>query len=333
MDRVRWGILSTAKIGLVKVIPALQKSQLIEVTAIASRSPEKAAVAASSLGIDKAYGSYEELISDPEVDCIYIPLPNNMHLEWTLKAMEAGKHVLCEKPLGLTPAEVEQMIQVRDKCGVKAGEAFMVKSYPQWIDTRERVRRGEVGELRLIQGAFSYFNADPANIRNIPELGGGGLWDIGCYLTTMSTYFFEELPQRLVASLEFDPELKTDRLASVIMQYGSGQAFFSVSTQLVPYQRFHLFGTKGHFELKIPFNAPNDRECLVAQDSGSILLDDITTHQYPVSDQYTLMGEAFSKAILTDGEVPVSLEEAYDNTRLLCAIFESAEKGKWVEVQ
>lgn len=253
-------------------------------------------------------------------------------MEWTIKAMEAGKHVLCEKPIGLTVAEVKEMIRVRDRTGLKAGEAFMVKSNPQWIETRERVRRGEVGEPRLIQGMFSYYNTDPSNIRNIPELGGGGIWDIGCYCATMSRYIFEEEPTRLVSLLEFDPDMKTDRLGSVIMEYPSGQTIFSVSTQLVPYQRMHILGTKGHLEVKIPFNAPKDRECTVAQDIGSILLDKITTHAYPVADQYTLMSEAFSKAILSDGEVPVTLEDALNNTKVLTAIFDSAKSGQWVNI-
>ncbi|MCK5135876.1 MAG: Gfo/Idh/MocA family oxidoreductase [Bacteroidales bacterium] len=332
MEKIRWGILSTAKIGLKQVIPAMQNGEFSKVTAIASRSLEKANVAASSLGIEKAYGSYEELLDDPDVDAIYIPLPNNMHLEWTIKAMRAGKHVLCEKPVGLTVGEVEQMIAVRDQCGVKAGEAFMVKSSPQWIETRERVRRGEVGELQLIQGMFSYFNADPNNIRNIADLGGGGIWDIGCYPVTLSRYLFEQEPVRLVSTLEFDPEMKTDRLASVIMEFPSGQAIFSVSTQLVAYQRMHIFGTKGHLEVQIPFNAPNDRPCTVAQDRGSILLDEITTHAYTVTDQYTIQGDAFSKAIMEDAEVPVTLEDALDNTRVLTAIFESAKTGNWVVI-
>lgn len=332
MEKIRWGVLSTAKIGLKQVIPALQQSELCDVAAIASRNMDKADVAATSLGIKKAYGSYEALLEDPDVDVIYNPLPNNLHLEWTVKAMEAGKHVLCEKPIALDVAQVEEMIRVRDRCGVKAGEAFMVKSNPQWIETRERVRRGEVGEPRLIQGTFSYYNVDPSNIRNIPDLGGGGMWDIGCYCVTTSRYIFEEEPTRLVALVEFDPELKTDRLGSVIMDFPSGQALFSVSTQLVPYQRVHVFGTGGHLEVKIPFNAPNDRPCTVAQDAGSTLLDEITTHAYPVADQYTLMGDAFSKAILEDGEVPVTLEDALNNTRALTAIFESAERGEWIHI-
>ncbi len=332
MEKINWGILSTAKIGLKQVIPAMQKGEFSKVTAIASRSLEKANVAASSLGIEKAYGSYEELLDDPDVDAIYNPLPNNLHMEWTIKAMQAGKHVLCEKPVGLKVAEVEQMIAVREQCGVKAGEAFMVRSSPQWIDTRERVRRGEVGELQLIQGMFSYYNVDPNNIRNIADLGGGGIWDIGCYPVVLSRYIFEQEPVRLVSTLEFDPEMKTDRLASVIMEFPSGQAIFSVSTQLVGYQRMHFFGTKGHLEVQIPFNAPNDRPCIVAQDRGSILLDEITSHAYPVTDQYTIQGDAFSKAILEDTEVPVTLEDALHNTRVLTAIFESADTGKWVTV-
>ena len=332
MEKIKWGVLSTAKIGLKQVIPAIQAGEWGEVTAIASRSPDKAKVAASSLGIEKAYASYEELLADPDLDCIYNPLPNKLHMEWTVKAMEAGKHVLCEKPIGLSVAEVEKMIEVRDKSGVKAGEAFMVKSNPQWIETRERVRRGEVGEPRLIQGMFSYFNTDPSNIRNIPDLGGGGMWDIGCYCSTCSRYIFEEEPTRLVSILEFDPQMGTDRLGSVILEFPSGQAIFSASTQLVPYQRMHVFGTLGHLEVKIPFNAPNDRECTVAQDRGSILLDEITTHAYPVADQYTLMSDAFSRAIVSDGEVPVSLEDALNNTKVLCAIFDSAKSGQWVNV-
>jgi predicted dehydrogenase len=332
MEKVKWGILSTARIGLKQVIPAMKQGKYCLVTAIASRSMKKADLAASSLGIRKAYGSYEEVINDPEVDAVYNPLPNNLHLEWTVKAMEAGKHVLCEKPLGLSVEEVEEMIRVRDRNRVKAGEAFMVKSHPQWITTRERIRHGEVGEVRLVQGTFTYYNVDPENIRNKPDLGGGGIWDIGCYCTTMSRYLFEQEPLRLIAKLEFDPGMKTDRLASVIMEFPTGQAVFAVSTQLAAFQRVHILGTKGHLEVKIPFNAPNDRSCVVAQDSGSILMDQITKHELPVTDQYTLMADAFSKAILEGGEVPVPFEDSLNNTRVLAAVFESASSNRWVEI-
>ncbi len=332
MEKIQWGIISTAKIGIEHVIPAMQNGQYSEVAAIASRSLPNAEETAVRLGIKKAYGSYEELLDDPAIDAVYNPLPNTMHAEWTVKAMEAGKHVLCEKPLAMTVEEAEEMIRVRDRCGVKAGEAFMVKSNPQWTGTRERVRKGEIGRLRLIQGMFSYHNPDPSNIRNIRELGGGGILDIGCYPVTMSRYIFEEEPLRVIALLEFDPEMGTDRLGSVIMEFPSGQAQFAVSTQLVPYQRMHLFGTEGHLEVHIPFNAPGDRPCTVAHDRGSILLDEIRIKSFPVADQYRLMGGAFSRAILEDTEVPVPLEDGLANTRVLTAIFASAAKGEWIEV-
>ena len=332
MKKIRWGVISTARIGLEQVIPAFQKSEYCEVTAIASRSVKKASKAAGLLGIKKAYGSYEALLEDPEVDAIYNPLPNNMHLEWTLRAMEAGKHVLCEKPIGLTVGEVEEMIRTRDRCGVLAGEAFMVKTHPQWIDTRNRVKRGEVGDLRLIQAMFSYYNTDPENIRNIRELGGGGMWDIGCYCVTMSRFLFGEEPERVVATLEFDPKLGTDRLGMVLMEFPSGRSQFAISTQLAPYQRVHLFGTGGHLEVVIPWNAPNDRPCRVTQDTGDILLEKIGVHEYPVTDQYTVMGDAFSEAIIRQTEVPVTLEDGLMNTRVLAAIFESSSRGEWVKL-
>ncbi len=313
-----------------QVIPAMQQGSLSEVTAIASRSEGRARKAAGALGIVKSYGSYEALLEDPDIDAVYIPLPNNLHLEWSIRAMEAGKHVLCEKPVGLTVREVEQMMEVRDRFGVRAGEAFMVRSHPQWEETRDRVYRGEIGDLRLIQGMFSYFNADPENIRNIPHMGGGGMWDIGCYCVTMSRYMFREEPVRVAALLEFDPVMKTDRLGSVLMEFPTGQSQFAVSTQLVPHQRMHLFGTKGHLEVMIPWNAPNDRPCEVLQDQGDKFMEEVVRQKFPVVDQYTLMGDAFSRAILEGTEVPVPLEDSRKNTRVITSIFEAARRGGWV---
>lgn len=332
MDKIRWGVLSTAKIGLQSVIPALQKGRYSEVTAIASRSLSKAQVAATSLGIAKAYASYEELLADPEVDAIYNPLPNNMHLDWNLKTMEAGKHLLCEKPLGLSVDEVEEMIEVRDKYGVKAGEAFMTRSHPQWADTRERIRRGEIGTPCLLQSAFTYYNVDPRNIRNIQSMGGGGIWDIGCYCITMSRFVFEEEPTRLVASLLTDPEFGTDRLGSVIMDFPSGQAHFGVSTQAALFQRMQILGDKGHMEVRIPFTPPIDQPTHIDQDNGNYLPQGITRQEYDTVNQYTLMGDDFSRAILEDSEVPVSFENALNNTRVLAAVYKSAETGQWVDI-
>jgi predicted dehydrogenase len=215
--KLRWGVLSTAKIGLNKVIPGMQRGELCSVEAIASRDLATAQAAAGKLGIAKAYGSYEELLADPDVDAVYIPLPNHLHVPWTVKAAEAGKHVLCEKPISLTAAEAETLLEVRDRTGVTIGEAFMVDCHPQWIRLRELLRSGAVGELRAVQGFFSYYNVDPKNIRNQADLGGGALMDIGCYMVHGARFAFEEEPVRVVAGIERDPEMKTDRLTSAIL--------------------------------------------------------------------------------------------------------------------
>ncbi len=332
MKKIRFGVLSTAKIGMKQVIPAMQRGQFTEVMAISSRSEDKARAAAEQLGIEKYYGSYEALLADPEIDAIYNPLPNHLHCPWSKKAMQAGKHVLCEKPLGLNTDEIEDLIQVRDACGVKAAEAFMVKSSPQWKDVRERVRRGELGRLRMIQAFFSYDNRDPDNIRNIAEVGGGGMWDIGCYPVVVSRYLFEDEPRRTAATLEFDPVMQTDRLNSIILEFDQGQAIFGVSTQLVSFQRVHLFGNTGHLEVVIPFNAPNDQPCIVRLDSGTLVEEERTSVLFPVMDQYTLQGDDFARAILEDKEVVSSLEDGLRNTRVINAVFTAAREKRWVTI-
>src|ERR1700730_8463559 len=238
--KVRWGILSTAAIGLGKVIPAMQRGEWSEISAIASRDVEKARQAAKRLGIPKACGSYEELLADQALEAIYNPLPNHLHVPWTIKAAEAGKHVLCEKPIGLNMDEARQLLAVRDRTGVRIQEAFMVRTHPQWSGTLELIKSGRIGELRAIAGFFSYFNRDPANIRNKPETGGGALMDIGCYPITMSRFIFGEEPHRALALIERDPELGTDRLTSALLDFPSGHSSFTCSTQMVPYQRMQI---------------------------------------------------------------------------------------------
>ena len=244
-NKVRWGVLSTAAIGVKKVLPAMQKGDWVEVSAIASRDLAKAEQVARTLGIAKAYGSYEELLADPQIEAIYNPLPNQLHVPWSIKAAEAGKHVLCEKPLSMTVAEAKTLLPVQQRTGVIIGEAFMVRTHPQWLRTRELIASGRIGSLRSIQGFFSYFNTDPKNIRNIPECGGGGLMDIGCYPINTSRFLFGEEPLRVSALLEKDPKLEVDRLTSAIVEFPSGHATFTCSTQLVPYQRMQMLGTKG----------------------------------------------------------------------------------------
>src|SRR5947209_4161951 len=240
--KIRWGVLGVAKIAVQKVIPAMQQCEFCEISAIASRSAERAAAAASQLGIPRSYASYDDLLADSQVDAIYNPLPNDMHLPWSAKAAAAGKHVLCEKPIGLTAAEAQELIAVRNRTGVKIGEAFMVRTHPQWLRARELVRTGVLGDLRGIISVFSYFNNDPANIRNVPAQGGGALYDIGCYPITMSRFLFEREPDRVVAVMQRDPDMHVDRLSSAILDFGAGQAIFTCSTQLVPFQRMQIFG-------------------------------------------------------------------------------------------
>jgi predicted dehydrogenase len=333
-NKVRWGVLSTAGIGVKKVVPAMQKGDWIEVTAIASRDRNKAEEAARVLGIARAYGSYEELLADPQIEAIYNPLPNQLHVPWSIKAAEAGKHVLCEKPLSMTVAEAKTLLAVQERTGVIIGEAFMVRTHPQWLRTRELIASGRIGPLRAIQGFFSYFNTDPKNIRNIPECGGGGLMDIGCYPINTSRFLFGEEPLRVSGLLERDPKLSVDRLTSAMLEFPSGQAIFTCSTQLVPYQRMQVLGTKGRIEIEIPFNAPNDRPCRIFIDDGRDLLGGgITIETFPTCDQYTIQGDVFSRAVRERTAVPVPLPDAIKNMAVIEAIFRSAESGAWESPQ
>ncbi len=333
-EKLRWGVLSTANIGLKKVLPAMQKGQFSTVDAIASRDLAKARKAADALGIPKAYGSYEELLADPDIDAIYNPLPNQMHVPWTAKAAEAGKHVLCEKPLSLTVAEAETLLAVRARTGVKIGEAFMIRSYTQWRRLRELLTSGRIGELRSVVGFFSYFNNDPANIRNQMECGGGALYDIGCYCIQASRYAFAQEPTRVVAKIDRDPALRVDRLTSAILDFPAGQSIFTCSMQLVPYQRVQFLGTRGRIEIEIPFNAPKDRPTRLFIDStGDLTGSGISTETFPVADQYTMQGDAFSRAVLEGTEVPVPLEDAIKNMAVIEAIFRSGETGQWESPQ
>ena len=312
----------------------MQKGDWTEVTAIASRDLHKAEEVARALGIAKAYGSYEELLADPQIEAVYNPLPNQLHVPWSIKAAEAGKHVLCEKPISMTVAEAKSLLAVQERTGVIIGEAFMVRTHPQWLRTRELIASGRIGSLRSIQGFFSYFNTDPKNIRNIAECGGGGLMDIGCYPINTSRFLFGEEPSRVSATLKNDPNFHVDCLTSAILEFPSGQATFTCSTQLVPYQRMQVLGTKGRIEIEIPFNAPNDRPCRIFIDDGRDLVGGgITIETFPVCDQYTIQGDVFSKAVREGGQAPVPLTDAIKNMAVIEAVFRAAKSGVWEKPQ
>jgi len=332
-SKVKWGIISTAKIGVEKVIPAMQQGTDSEVVAIASRDGDRAQEAAAQLGIPKSYGSYEELLADPEIEAIYNPLPNHLHVPWSVKAAEAGKHVLCEKPIALTAAEAQTLVDARDRTGKLITEAFMVRSHPQWLRVRELVREGRIGDLRAVQGAFSYMNRDPENIRNMADIGGGGVYDIGCYPTVIARYLFEAEPKRVAAIVERDPEMKTDRLTSALLDFDRGQASWLCSTQLVPYQRMQIFGTAGRIEVEIPFNAPPDAPTRIFIDDGSALGGaNAVTEEFPVTDQYTVQGDLFSRAVRGGEPVEFPLENAVTNMRILEALLRAGDEKRWVEL-
>jgi len=331
-DKVRWGIVSTAHIGTQKVIPGIMKSAHSEVVAIASRDIGRARAAAAELGIPKAYGSYEEMLADPEIDAIYNPLPNHLHVPVTIAATKAGKHVLCEKPIGLNAADAERLRECpKDKLVL---EAFMVRFHPQWLRARDIVRSGELGEIRAIRAVFSYYNVDPANVRNIAEIGGGGLLDIGCYPIVGSRFIFGSEPQRVVSLVERDPDFKTDMLASVIADFGGGrQMSFVCSTQSVGHQKFEVIGTRGRLEIVIPFNAPPDTPTALLIDAGATMDTSLARREIiPACDQYTEQAEAFALAVLGKQPLPYGIDDAIQNMRILDAIFASERTRGWVAV-
>ena len=327
---VRWGILGTAKIALEKVIPGMRGSALAQVVGIASRDFAKARAAANRLGIPRSYGSYQELIDDPDIEAIYNPLPNHLHVPWSIRAAEKGKHVLCEKPIALTAREARDLLEARDRSGVQIGEAFMVRTHPQWLKVREIIASGRIGELRLIVGHFSYYRRDPVDIRSRVEWGGGALMDVGCYPITISRWLFGAEPTEVVGLIERDPDMQVDRLTSVMLRFDRGQATFSCATQLVPYQTMQIFGTTGRIAVGIPFNAPPHDECRIFVDDGSDLAGGgIETITFPPVDQYSVQADRFSEAIRGVGSVPVSLEDAMGNMAVIDALFRSAESRRW----
>lgn len=328
-DRVVWGVISTADIGLKKVIPGMMKSRHIEIRAIASRALPAAKKAAKKLGIPVAYGSYEELLDDPEIEAIYNPLPNHLHVPLTLAAARKGKHVLCEKPLSITAAEAETLRSAPR--GIIIAEAFMVRCHPQWIRAREIVRSGKLGTLRAVQSLFSYYNVDPQNVRNMADIGGGALYDIGCYPIVVSRYIFGSEPRRVISLVDRDPNFRTDRTTSAILDFGEGrQATFTVSTQAAAYQRVHILGTKGRLEVQIPYNAPQGAATTLFLDSGKQLGDaSAKPIRLPMADQYQLQGEAFSRMVRGKEKVAFGLEDAILQMRVLDALFRSERSGSW----
>lgn len=326
MKPVKWGIISTANIGVAKVIPGMLKSKDLEVVAIASRKLKPAREWAGKLGIPKAYGSYEEMLADPEIEAVYNPLPNHLHVPLTLAAARAGKHVLCEKPIAITAKEAQQLRKAPGS--VHIAEAFMVRHATQWLVARDLVKKGRIGDVRAIQVFFSYFNRDPKNVRNMADIGGGGLLDIGCYPITVSRFIFNAEPKRVTATFDRDPKFRTDRTAGGLADFGEGRHLsFSVSTQLAPYQRVHIAGTKGRIEIEIPFNAPPDRPNRYFVQGMDMNVGEWI--ELPVSDQYQLQAEAFGRIVRGKQKPVWGVGDAIQNMKIIDAFFRSEKSGKW----
>lgn len=332
MQKIRFGVLSTAKIAREKVIPAIQKSDLCEITAIASRNEETARSVAESLSIPKAYGSYKALLAAKDIDAVYIPLPNHLHVEWAIKALGAGKHVLCEKPIGMNTIEANDLINAEGRYpDLKIMEAFMYRHHPQWIEVKRLVDTGEIGELRTIQSFFSYFNDDPDNIRNKADMGGGAMMDIGCYAISLSRFLFDSEPTRGIGFMDRDPNFGTDRLFSGMLDFKGRISSFTCSTQLSPYQRVNILGTAGRIEILIPFNAPPNEPCsILLQRDNAPDGETLETISFDICDQYAIQADLFAKAIIDDTRVPVTLNDAYANMQTLERLIKSAQDNTWV---
>ncbi|MBN1406251.1 MAG: Gfo/Idh/MocA family oxidoreductase [Calditrichaceae bacterium] len=329
MRKVKWGVLSTAKIGTEKVIPAMQKGMFTEVTAIASRSLESAKHAANKLNIPKAYSSYEALVNDPGIEAVYIPLPNHLHVEWAEKCMKAGKHVLLEKPIGLNYKQAEHLLQISKKYSeIKIMEGFMYRHHPQMLEVKRLIDDGIIGEVRSTYSTFTYFNNNPKDIRNQPDIGGGGLLDIGCYCISLARFIFANEPKRVSGLIENDPHLRIDRLASGLLEFQEGYAGFMCSTQLQYQQYARVSGTKGMIEILKPFTPESDERAKI------ILLKDSNRKEitFDACDKYTIQSDLFSNAILNNQDSPLSIEDGVANMKVIEAVFLSAESGMMVKL-
>jgi len=330
MSMIRWGVLGAAQIAVGHVIPALQQSSSCEVVAIASRELAKAQQVANRWGVPRAYGDYGALLADAQVQAVYVPLPNHLHLTWSIAALEAGKHVLCEKPIGLNAGEAQTLIEASQRHPrLKVMEAFMYRHHPQWTTARRMVAAGRLGELRAVQTFFSYYDRAPQSITNRPELGGGALLDIGCYRISLARFLYDAEPRRVAAQVEFDPEFHVDRLVTATLEFAAGQASFTVGTQLAPYQRVQIVGTMGRLEIEIPFNAPSHLPQRLWYQSA----DAIEEIRLPLCNQYAIQGTLFARAILDDTPVPTPLEDALANMRVIDAVFRAGRSGAWEPIE
>lgn len=329
MKKIRWGILSTAKIAKEHLIPAMQASEFGEVVAVASRSMESAQAFATASNIPTAYGSYEDLINDPNIDAIYNPLPNHLHVPWSIKAIEAGKHVLVEKPISLDIADLAPLFAcVKAHPQIKVMEAFMYRFHPQRAKIQAICNSPEFGPLHSIQSAFNYNNREADNIRHDASMGGGALMDIGCYNISFARMMFKEEPIRVVAKMQKMPGFEVDCITSAILDFPNGTSIFSCSTKSEHGQWAQIQGESGSLRISPPYNPTKDDESEIRFQHN----DKVEVISIPPVDQYQLMVNAFARAILDDTPVPTPLSDAEANMKVIDAIVKSAKDRAWVEI-
>ncbi len=329
MKKISWGVLGTAKIGVEKVIPAMQKGKYSQISAVSSRNIEKAENVARRLRIPRAYGSYEKLLEDPEIEAVYIPLPNHLHAKWTLKSLEMGKHVLCEKPISMNFKQAEGLKQKAEKFSdLKVMEACMYRFHPQWQTAKKLLDEGKIGELKNIHSIFSYYNDNPKDIRNQLETGGGGLLDIGCYCISSSRFLFGSEPVRVCAAIKYDPKMKIDRLVSAVLEFEGGTSTFTCSTQMTAHSRVDILGADVKIEMPMPFVPLPDNKSKIMHQVGTKTKEII----FEACNQYTIQGDSFSKAILDESKVPTPIEDAVANMKVIDKIIESHKKGTWIKI-
>jgi predicted dehydrogenase len=331
MSKIKWGILSTANIGVKRVIPAIIAGDRGSIVAVASRDARKAAGIAAQFNIPRSYDTYQALLDDAEIDAIYNPLPNHLHVEWTVKALEAGKHVLCEKPIALDAGQAQAIVAARDRSGKRVVEAFMVRFHPQWHRVRELVREGRIGTVRAIQSAFVFSVLDPNNVRNRADIGGGALYDVGCYPIITARYLFGTEPDRAIALCDRDADLGVDRVTSGMLRFpGGGQLVFSSALQLAPYQRVVVLGSEGRIELAVPFTPAKEHGCRIVIDSGKSLDGSSAVYEdlAPV-DQFKLQCDLAAAVFQGDCTQEFPIEDAIANMRVIDALYRSAQSGRW----
>jgi predicted dehydrogenase len=331
MIKIKWGILSTANIGIKRVIPAIIAGQHGMVVAIASRDGDRAARVAANFGIPRAFAGYQALLDDPEIEAVYNPLPNHLHVEWTVRALDAGKHVLCEKPIALNAAEAQAIVAARDRSGKRVMEAFMVRFHPQWQRIRTLVREGRIGTVRAIQSAFAFPMFDPNNVRNREEWGGGALYDVGCYPIVTARYLFGADPERAIALIDRDPTFGVDRVTSGLLDFpGGGQLTFSCALQLASYQRVVILGSEGRLEVSVPFTPPKDYVCRLSIDTGASLDgSSALIEQFPAADQYALQCDHAAAVMRGEADQEFPIEDAIANMRVIDALYRSGISGRW----